>query len=141
MRLQQCHTKLQTLRIKTILAFVMSGVLSFHPARKQTVASEHKDADMIGRLAYHGVAAMRFRPEYKYAGHCGDEAMAAHVTEVLRGGWGGPKPGYTLSYQTAASNGSQIEQVPFSGLDDELTAFIDQVLAHVCGLFGFHRNS
>ena len=52
---------------------------------------------------------------------------AADVAQVLRGGWGGPKPGYTLSYQTVASNGSQIEQVPFSGLDDELTAFVNQV--------------
>ena len=59
--------------------------------------------------------------------------MAAHVAQVLRGGWGGPKPGYTLSHQMAASNGSQIEHVPFSGLDDELTAFVEQVFAHVCG--------
>ncbi|KAL3140220.1 hypothetical protein ABBQ38_004496 [Trebouxia sp. C0009 RCD-2024] len=49
--------------------------------------------------------------------------------EVLRGGWGGPKPGYTLSYQTATSGSSHVEQVPFSGLDDELTAFVQQVHA------------
>lgn len=47
--------------------------------------------------------------------------------EVLRGGWQGSKAGYTLSYQTTSSNGPQIEQIPFSGLDDELTAFIHQV--------------
>lgn len=47
--------------------------------------------------------------------------------QVLRGGWEGGKPGYKLSYQTATSNGSKVEHVPFSGLDDELTAFIQQV--------------
>ncbi len=47
--------------------------------------------------------------------------------QVLRGGWEGGKPGYKLSYQTATSNGSKVEHVPFSGLDDELTAFIHQV--------------
>lgn len=51
----------------------------------------------------------------------------AHGAQVLRGGWGGPKPGYTLSYQTATSGSSHVEQVPFSGLDDELTAFVQQV--------------
>lgn len=47
--------------------------------------------------------------------------------EVLRGGWEGGKPGYKLCYQTATSNGPKVEHVPFSGLDDELTAFIQQV--------------
>ncbi len=64
--------------------------------------------------------------------------------QVLRGGWEGSKAGYTLSYQTSNSNGSKVEQVPFSGLDDELTAFIQQVnfgLSHlvvIAGLLHFH---
>lgn len=62
------------------------------------------------------------------SGNGGIAIKVSHVAQVLRGGWGGPKPGYTLSYQTAASDGSHVEQVPFSGLDDELTAFADQVL-------------
>ena len=58
--------------------------------------------------------------------------MHLHATfctcpQVLRGGWEGPKPGYTLSYQTTTSDGSKAELVPFCGLDDELTAFIHQV--------------
>lgn len=68
-------------------------------------------------------------PSGTVTGIQGTEAMtkAADFAQVLRGGWGRPKPGYTLSYQTVASDGSQTEQVPFSGLDDELIAFINQV--------------
>ena len=44
---------------------------------------------------------------------------------MLRGGWQG-RPGYTLSHQTLGESASQ-EQLKFSGLDDELMAFVQQV--------------
>lgn len=53
---------------------------------------------------------------------------------MLRGGWGGPKPGYTVSYQTATSSGAHEEQIPFSGLDDELKAFVHLVSVHAMTL-------
>lgn len=61
--------------------------------------------------------------------------------EVLRGGWEGPKPGYTLSYQTTTSDGSKAELVPFCGLDDELTAFIHQVNASKQGNKGVDADA
>ena len=46
--------------------------------------------------------------------------------QILRGGWEGAKPGYTVSHQTAG-NAPNVEQLKFTGLDDELLAFVDQV--------------
>ena len=37
------------------------SALSFHLAQKQTVVTEHKDADMIGCAAYHADAVIRLR--------------------------------------------------------------------------------
>ena len=49
---------------------------------------------------------------------------------MLRGGWQGAKPGYALSYQAVGDSQATSEDIKFSGLDDELLAFVQQVSVH-----------
>lgn len=47
--------------------------------------------------------------------------------EVSRGGWGGQRAGYTLSTRLAGESEPTIKAVPFSGVDNEVSQFVDMV--------------
>jgi hypothetical protein len=51
-----------------------------------------------------------------------------HAQQVQRGGWGAGRGEYLLLHRTA--DGKLVEaRMSFSGLDDELAAFVEQVAA------------
>lgn len=52
------------------------------------------------------------------------------IVEVLRGGFGGIKPGYTVISQAAGSKKPCVKNEPFSGLETELAEFIKRMKAY-----------
>ncbi len=49
--------------------------------------------------------------------------------QIKRGGWGSGPGEYTLSYKNVSNGTSATERMGFSGIDDELDAFVSLVRA------------
>ncbi|KAK9806301.1 hypothetical protein WJX72_009366 [[Myrmecia] bisecta] len=52
--------------------------------------------------------------------------------EVQRGGWGAGRGSYSLAYQTPSDPAPVTQSLQFSGIDDEMAAFLAVIAAHKC---------
>lgn len=53
------------------------------------------------------------------------------TVEVNRGGWGGNRAGYTLSWKKAGDAEPSTKQFPFTGVENEFATFLELVRADI----------